>query len=241
MEKLRERFQHCDERFYPHLERVLGRLPEDIRAGILDRKDIQFVADDGFRDVCMLRRQFTSPARTLLYLNTKMLSGPQHLILLAIATGIAFCFTSEGGEAGQNREAEGLLRKWGFTEELLAVRFDRKVADTGSYRAGYQWALGQSKDYLLKHFGLYLDAWAAGQWGQPSAKQLEAVDLPQETLSKLQAIMGSPHTAAGAAEAEGEAGDIDPKQAMLAGVMTALQEIRWREQNLAAVCDIRTL
>jgi hypothetical protein len=241
MKNVPERFPHCDPRFYPYLEKVLIRLPQAVRDDIVDRSDAQIIADDGFREACMLQRRFAAPLQTLIYLNTKVLSGPEHLILLAIAAGLAFYAAGSDKEAVDSPEAEVLLRKWGFTEELVAVRFDQDLAQTNSYRVGYDWARRQNKDYLSKHFGLYRDVWNRKGWGKPSERQVAAIDLPEDTLSKLHEMMGSAGAADEQVRLQTTGGAIEPRQAILAGILTALNELEWFERNPLPVCEIRTL
>jgi hypothetical protein len=239
MESLHERFQHCDQRFYPHIETVLNRLPGEIKAKILTDRDFQIMAHDGFHDSCVLRRRFVPPAQTLVYLNTKLLREPEHFIRLAIASQIAFYVAGKEQEA-EAKEVEALLRNWGFTQELDAVRFDQQLAKSEGFRVGYDWAKGQNKDYLLKHFGLYLEAWNTKGLGKPSEQVLQALDRGATPPVLAQLIQ---MTALESAEAQprGETEQIPPQQSLLAGIMTALKEIEAQEQAGPQACDIRSL
>ena len=239
MESLQERFQHCDQRFYPHLETVLNRFPAEIKAKILADRDFQILAHDGFHDACVLRRRFVPPAQTLVYLNTKLLREPEHFIRLAIASQIAFYVAGKEQDA-ETKEAEALLRNWGFTEELNAVRFDQQLAKSEGFRVGYSWAKGQNKDYLLKHFGLYLDAWNTKGLGKPSDQVLEELDRDAASPVLEQLIQMTALESA-AAQPRGETGKIPPQQSLLAGIMTALKETEAQEQASPQVCDIRSI
>lgn len=239
MESLQQRFHHCDQRFYPHIAAVLNRLPAEIRAGILADRDFQIIAHDGFHDACVLRRRFLPPAQTLVYLNTKLLGEPEHFIRLAIASQIAFYVAGKEQDA-ETKEAEALLRNWGFTEELNAVRFDQQVAKSEGFRVGYNWAKSQNKDYLLQHFGLYLDAWNTKGLGKPSQHVIEELDRRTASPILDELIkMTAPNAARTAAKGESEM--IPHQQSVLAGIMTALKEIEAREQAAAQVCDIRSI
>jgi hypothetical protein len=239
MEALQERFHHCDQRFYPHIETVLNRLPREIKAKILTDRDFQIMAHDGFQDSCVQRRRFVPPAQTLVYLNTKLLREPEHFIHLAIASQIAFYVAGKDQEA-ETKEAEALLRNWGFTDELNAVRFDQQVAKSEGFRVGYGWAKGQNKDYLRKHFGLYLDAWNAKGLGKPSEQVIEELDRSTTSPILEQLIqMTAPESAK--AQPQGETETIPPQQSLLAGIMTALKEIAAQEQANPQVCDIRSI
>jgi hypothetical protein len=239
MESLHERFHHCDQRFYPQIETVLNRLPEEIKAKILADRDFQIMAHDGFHDSCVLHRRFFPPVQTLVYLNTKLLREPEHFIRLAIASQIAFYVAGKEQDA-ETKEAETLLRSWGFTEELNAVRFDQAVAKSQTFRIGYNWAKGQNKDYLLKHFGLYLDAWNTKGLGKPADRVIEELDRSAASPILEQLIQ---MTALESTEAQprGETEKIPPQQSLLAGIMTALKEIEAQEQASPQACDIRSL
>ena len=93
----------------------------------------------------------------------------------------------------------------------------------------------------MKHFGLYLESWTAGSWGKPSEQQAEAIDVPEETLSKMQEMVGMRRPEAVETPAEAGVVDIDPRQAILAGIMTALQELQWLQQGVSPVCRVREL
>ena len=61
MEKMQTRFQHCDQRFLPYIERVLNRLPRKLTSELLENSAFQIVASDDFHDLCVLSRRFLSP------------------------------------------------------------------------------------------------------------------------------------------------------------------------------------
>ncbi|MGB5620292.1 MAG: hypothetical protein WBM78_25860 [Desulfobacterales bacterium] len=109
--------------------------------------------------------------QTLVYVNTKILKEAEHMILLAIASQVAFFVAGKNGKEVPSREAEDLLKNWGFTKELDAVRYDQTVAQTESYRIAYNWARHQDKDYLMTHFGLYRDSWGTGGWEGPAKEK----------------------------------------------------------------------
>jgi hypothetical protein len=242
MEKMQARFQHCDQRFFPYIEKVLSRLPGEITSELLESTKFQIVASDDFQDTCVLSRNFPAPLQMLVYVNTKILKEAEHMILLAIASQVAFFVAGKNGKEVPSREAEELLKIWGFTEELDAVRYDQTVAQTESFRIGYNWARHQDKDYLLKHFGLYRELWGTGGWGKPAKeKGAKTPDLPEETLPVLEEIMKAAAPDAGEAKRRTETGATEPKESMLAGIMRALKEIEWLEQYSPQVCDIRSI
>ena len=242
MEKMQARFQHCDQRFFPYIEKVLSRLPGEITSELLENTIFQIVASDDFHDACVLSRRFPAPLQTLVYVNTKILKEAEHMILLAIASQVAFFVAAKDGKEVSSREAEELLKNWGFSEELDAVRYDQTVAQTESYRIAYNWARHQDKDYLMTHFGLYRDSWGTGGWGGPAReKRAEGLDFPEEALPVLEEIMKAAAPGAEEAKQRTETGAAEPKESMLAGIMRALKEIEWLEQYSPQVCDIRSI
>jgi len=200
------------------------------------------VASDDFQDACVSTRNFPAPLQMLVYVNTKILKEAEHMILLAIASQIAFFVAGKNGKEVPSREAEELLKIWGFTTELDAVRYDQTVAQTESFRIGYNWARHQGKDYLMTHFDLYRELWGTGGWGKPAKKKgAETPDLPEETLPVLEEIMKAAAPDAGEAKRRKETGATEPKESMLASIMRALKEIEWLEQYSPQVCDIRSI
>jgi hypothetical protein len=242
MEKMQARFQHCDQRFFPYIEKVLSRLPGDITSELLESTKFQIVASDDFQDACILSRCFPTPLQTLVYVNTKILKEAEHMILLAIASQVAFFVAGRNGQEVPSREAEELLKNWGFTEELDAVRYDQTVAQTESFRIGYNWAIHQDKDYLLTHFGIYRDSWGTESWKKAAKKKrAETPDLPEEALPVLEEIMKAAAPDVGESTRRTEIGAAEPKESMLAGIMRALREIEWLEQYNPQACDIRSI
>jgi hypothetical protein len=242
MEKLQARFQHCDQRFLPYIEKVLSRLPGEIASELLESTKFQIVASDDFQDACVLSRNFPSALKTLVYVNTKILKEAEHMILLALASQVAFYVAGKHGNEVTSREAEDLLKNWGFANELDAVRYDQTVAQTESFRVGYNWAMHQDKDYLLTHFGLYRELWGTGGWvKQAKEKGAETPDLPEEALPVLEEIMKAAAPEGGETKRRTETGATEPKESMLAGIMRALKEIEWLEQYSPQACDIRSI
>jgi hypothetical protein len=239
METLQERFPHLDPRFSTYLENVLGRLPAEARENILKSDNFQLIADDGFLNTCMLRQTFTPPVQTLAYINTKILTEPERRILLAIASQFAFYACSKEKPEVEFKDAEELLRQWGFEEELDAVLHDEAMEKSDGYKVGYGWAKGQTKDYLLQHFGLFFDEWKTRGWGKFSDEVMKPIDRQHEAGSILEEItrMRTPldtHAARPRVETTAPL----PQQAVLAGIMAALKEIELHDCYGPQPCEI---
>lgn len=239
MQHLKDRFERCDPRFFTYLEKVLERLPPDAKKEILDNERFQLLADEAFHEACVLRHRFEDSVKNLVYLNTKLLKESEHRIILTIAHEIAMVIAgkTKGGEV--ENEAEDLLIQWGFDQELEAVRYDQVIANSEGYKAGYKWAIHQDKDYLLQHFGLYFDEWNKIGWSKRPEGALHMLDQKSEKAPILKDLSQFMDQKAG--ESDDEAGEVSPsqRQAILAGIMTAVKEIELREQYSSQSCEVR--
>jgi hypothetical protein len=240
METLQQRFQHCDPRFGPYLERAMARLPLEARDNLLADRGFQFVAGDDFHEACVLRQSYDTPVRCLVYLNTRLLKEAEHRILLAIVSEIAFYLCGRENPDADCREVETKLRDWGFGELLDAVACDLAVAGTPNFKSGYDWAKRQSVDYLRQHFGLYYDRWNRTGWDKASVEAVKMAVSHSATSSLLEEIQKLHHPSTEAARPGPAVEGISPRQAILAGIMTALKEAEIREARAPRVCRIGT-
>jgi len=238
MGTLQERFRYLDPRFFPYLERILNRVPPGVKEDILKQDDFQLIADDGFLDQCVLRQTFKQPVHACCYINTKILREPDHRILLAVASQMAFYCCSRERPEPECQDAEEVLRQWGFQQELEAVRRDEIIAQSEGYKVGYKWAKRQNKDYLVQHFGLYFDQWNTKGWGQGSEeleKEIERRNGASSLLEELaQARIPAPSTAKGKADTS----SVSPRRAVLAGIMSALKEMELQERYDQKECEM---
>jgi len=226
MEERITRFKHCDSRFHPYLEKVLERLPEDIKVDVLNNEGFQFVAGDEFHDMCVLHYAFDHPVEKIVYLNTRMLIEPEYRIILGISHGVAHYVVGEKKATEQEKNVENLLIHWGFEKELEAVRYCHAIAESEDYKVGYEWAKKQSGDYLSQHFGLYFDEWDEKGLGTMSRNGFEQIyDHPEipSILAKM-----SPLRKATRIESEKDkiSEAFTKDEAVVAGIMAAIKEIR---------------
>ena len=135
--------------------------------------------------MCLLAYEFDHPIKKLVYLNARVLKGPEHGMICTIAHAIAYSIVGEKELSQQEKESEELLIDWGFEEELEAVRFCRAVFESVGYKKGYEWAITQNKDYLLQHFGLYFNVWNEKGLGRMSRKKFEQLYDKADLLSSL--------------------------------------------------------
>ena len=191
MDKRINRFKLCDLRFNPYLRRVIERLPEAVREIVLNDMSFQILTDDEVLEALVLRYEFGAPIKTLVYLNTKILKEPDHQIIHTIASEIAHYILKIEGIHVWDRKLDDLLSEWGFGKEVEAVRYDEVISKSEGYKIGYDWAKKQNHDYLLQHFGLYLDQWDSKGLGSLSSNEFNLLNRKGETDPILEDILPS--------------------------------------------------
>jgi hypothetical protein len=226
MDKRMTRFKHCDSRFYPYLKKVLERLPGEVKEDVLNNEALQIVSHEDFHEMCILGYEFDHPFKKLVYLNTRVLTGPEHGMICTVAHAIAYSIVGEKERGQQEKEAEELLLDWGFEQELEAVRYCRAVFESADYKKGYEWAIKQNKDYLLQHFGLYFDEWNEKGLGRMSRKEFDRLydeaDVPSSLIHMPQ-IKKQRDVTVG----EDRFSDVfSSDEAVLSGVMAAVKEVK---------------
>jgi hypothetical protein len=228
MDERIKRFKQCEPRFYPYLRKVLERLPADVRERVLTDTELQIIADEDLIELCVLRYRFEHPVRNIIYLNTKVLMEPEHQLIHTLAHELALYIIGEGETEEARMKAEDLLTQWGFEREIEAVRYDKAIAESDGYQAGYSWARKQSKDYLLRHFGLYFD-----EWNEKGLKRMS-----RQQLEKLQSQAAAPILGemAQVKEKDASATMLRRDEAIIAGIMAAVKEIRFEEVYGAKKC-----
>ena len=219
------RFKRCDSRFYPYLEKVLGRLPKEVKEDVLSNEDLQIAAHEDFHDICMVSYDFDHPVKHLVYLNTNILKQPEHRVNCAIIHAIAYYVVGVKENGSQEKEAEALLIKWGFEKELEAVRYCRAVFESEGYKTGYEWAIKQNKDYLLQHFGLYFDEWNETGLGRMSQEQFERLYDQADIPSILAYLPGTRKQRAVEPKEEKISDVFSSDEAIIEGIMAAVKEI----------------
>jgi hypothetical protein len=225
------RFTHCDPRFHPYIERVLARLPEEVAERLLNDRGFQILAGDELLEECVLRYEFEAPVRKLVYFNTKMLMEPEHWLTYAIAHEVARYMIGQGEAEAVEKQVEELLVAWGFTEEMETFRYDTVIAESEGYEIGYEWARRQSKDYVLRHFGLYFDEWNEKGLRRMSRERFELLQSKAATAVPDEVSMGERETIEGAPPRN---------EAIIAGIMAAVKEIKFRDLYGDKACDLRS-
>jgi hypothetical protein len=229
MDQRLARFKFCGSKFFPYLEKVLDRLPDKVKEGVLNNGRLQILADEDAPGTCVRRYVFDQPAETMIYLNPKILIEPEHILICIIAYEIAHTVLGESEPEPSEKAVEGLLIDWGFEKELKAMRYDRTIAQSEGYRAGYNWARKQSKDYLMQHFSLYFDEWNEKGLGSLSREELETLCRQAETGSLLDDATRGSELDFVESEKDSVQKSSSVRQAFLTGILAAVKELRLDE------------
>jgi hypothetical protein len=231
------RFKFCDSRFFPYLEKVMDRLPEKVKEDILNNDAFQILADEDALDTCARRYVFDRPVETLIYLNPKIFIEPEHIIICIIAYEIAHTVLGKSEPDPSDKAVEGLLIDWGFEKEVKAMRYERAIAQSEGYKAGYNWARRQSKDYLMQHFSLYFDEWNEKGLGSLSIEQLETLQQQAEIGSILDDATRLNALDVVESEKDNVQKSFSVRQAFLTGILTAVKELRLNELFIPKTCE----
>jgi hypothetical protein len=225
MDQRISRFKLCDLRFHPYLKRVIGRLPEKVREIVLNDQAFQILTDDEIFETLVLRYEFGSSVRNLVYLNTKILLEPDHQIIHTIASEMAHYILKVEGTLSLERKVDDLLIEWGFKKEIEAVRYDMAIAESNGYKIGYDWAKKQSHDYLMQHFGLYFDQWNNKGLGSLTSQEFNMLSQNGQTDSIFEKIIRLNTEDAIAASNDKAIEAFSLRDTLLAGIMAATKEV----------------
>ena len=219
-----QRFKLCDLRFHPYIKRVIERLPEEVREMVLNDMSFQILTDDEIFDACVLRYEFGTPVKNLVYLNTKILRDPDHQIIHTIASEIAHYILKKQGAHVSERKSGNLLIEWGFGIEVEAVRYDQAISKSKGYKIGYDWAKKQNLEYLRQHFGLYFNQWNDAGMKSLSINDLNMLNRKLEADPILEDINPLIKSKVAGAENGRISKSLSTRKSMLAGILTAVKE-----------------
>jgi hypothetical protein len=157
--KIIKKFTDCDRAFYPYIEKVLRRLPKEVRGRMLNDKSFQIISFGHLGQYY----DFEKPVKDLVILNDKILSQPEFEIIHTIAHEIAHWIRGIGKPALFEKEAEELLIEWGFKKEVEAVSYSKPILESGGYKMGYEWAKKNRNSYAIELAQEFLDKWDKGK------------------------------------------------------------------------------
>jgi hypothetical protein len=224
MEKRILRFKYCDSKFYPYLEKVLNRLPDEIKEDILNNKNLQVLGKKNFLLAFGIYLKFDEPITNIVYLNTSILQSPEHVIIHTIAHELAHYATGKGKTGLWEKEAEEMVLKWGFDMESEKSDYHRPILESWGYDVGYKWASKQKEQDLIDDFGPFFEDWDNDRL---SVKQFEILHYKLDPIS----IMDEMEQAEGDRDIRGESeekkimDDGFGDKGVIWGVMGRLKEI----------------
>lgn len=236
MDVLKHRFPYLDERLLPYLQKVLERIPSEIRQDILSNDTFQLVGVDDLRTACMVHMSFDPPAQTIIAVNTILLREPAYRIVLALAARLAGYICLKEKKEDACREAEVLLKQWGFTSELESARKYSAMSGSEGYQMGYRWAIRQSSDYLRQHFGLYMDAREKYPWGDPVAETAPPSEREQNLFALLEEVVRVRPPDYPAISLRTATTEPLPPRTVFLGIMDAFRELETQGKGHAPVC-----
>jgi hypothetical protein len=220
MDERLSRFQFCDSWLYSYLDRVFLRLPENLREEILNNEGFQILSNATLPDICGHCFQFDQPLTFLVYLNPELALQPDHRLECSIAMEMANYVAIKEQSNDDPERIQELLMDWGFENEVNAVCFCSAVAGSKAFKHGYEWALKQNEDYLMRHFGIYYDEW--------NLKGL--VRMPEDRLEKLRSQVSKQRLLPTSAKKDEEnlPEGISVTEVLIEGIMSAVKEKKLR-------------
>lgn len=206
----------CSPEFHPYLIEALQRLPENVlHEEVLDDPRLEIVSiGPEIYGRCL---SLTSPVDHLIILNETILTQPKTEIIHTIIHELAHKAVNGRGTGLREKDAEILVRAWGFAEESKAVRYMPALLEVEGYIMGYEWA---SRQEDLSGFEEFYEEWDSQGFSQdrfeqltdlvmakPILKEIAPLELEPDELF-LEEIFDSPHL----------------KMALCFGLMTFIQE-----------------
>jgi hypothetical protein len=145
-----------------YLQKVLARLPFDKREEFLSDESLQVITPaENVKDFNGFHVRFPAPVKSLIYIDWNKLREEESRLLIdyGIAHEIGHHFAGNGDSRLIEKEADDLLRKWGFDEEIDAADHKAAIYQSKGYYIGYQWAKGQDDEFLWKEYNGFLPLW----------------------------------------------------------------------------------
>lgn len=178
----KELLEQCNQAFYPHIDTVLKRLPEDIRNKILSDPEIAIISFSE-KECTGQYYYFKSSVRHLIILSEAYLNRPEFDIIHTIAHEIAHVIVqSKETFDVYEMKAEDLVVKWGFEKESQLVDYFRVIHESAGYKIGYEWAKKQGD---LSDFEEFYYEWSEGSMSLDRYKELYYLADPFTILDEM--------------------------------------------------------
>ena len=222
-ERLR-RFKDCDHRLYPYIDKVLKRLPEEVKEQVLSDSSFQFVSMyENISRFCL----FNTSTRSMAILKEKILMLPEYECLFTIAYKIAQYYTEKGEITSWREKLEEQLVTWGFEKERELVKYHRSLYESIEFDIGYLWAKEKEDKFMWVVYGdclAHLTAWDYGTLSEGQWDTLFKSLKPKEVMYKIgwiPKIIQPDKT-----DPQGGMSDTLAKRAVVYGIMSRLKEIK---------------
>jgi hypothetical protein len=219
------RFTLCDTRLHPYLDKVLDRVPKEVKEQVLNDIGLQIIAQDDFHSMCVVTHEFENPPKRLVYMNIDILKEPEYRIECAVAHALARYAVGEKEIGLQEEEAEEALINWGFERELESMRYCKAVFDSESFKVGYEWAKKQDYDYLMQHFGLYFDEWNDKGLGRMTRERFHEIYDQSEIPLILAGMPGAQRQKVPGSK-EPASGKLTSDESVVSGIMEAMKDLK---------------
>ena len=223
MDERIKRFKHCDVRFYPYIDEVLSRIPEETRENILSDNSFTILSYDSDFFTCSgMWVGFESPVKDLVYLNSMHLQRTENDIIHTVAHELAHHVAGRGETNLYEKEAEELMQKWGFEEEVAQVKYSKPIYESRGYSLGIKWATEQDPSDLEEKFGEYRKDWDDGRI---SLERFEIL-LDEIDLGSIIGEMGCGGDSHREASDQLMGTDLSSSMGFVAGIMTVIKRQR---------------
>ena len=115
MDRRLKRFRACDRRLYPYIDKVLERLPENVKEQVLNDTSFQFISMyEKISRFCLC----DTSVKNLAMLKERILMLPEYECIFTIAYKIAQYCIEKGGPGSWRKEVENQLVSWDFEKEM---------------------------------------------------------------------------------------------------------------------------
>ena len=181
------KFNNCDKRFYPYLDKVLGQIPDDFGEEILADQNLQIISDEDIPSAKSRHFNFHHPVSYLIQLDTAILKQPVSEITFAIAKEFARYLASKVSPTAeeQAKKVKRLLVEWEFIMDLDRIRPPDPIEESDGYQIGLEWAKRQKLDDLLWNYKEYFDEWYEERISPERFEQLYIDVAPFSILEQM--------------------------------------------------------
>jgi len=225
-ERLR-RFKACDHRLYPYIDKVLERLPDEVKEKVLNDPSLQFISMyDKISRFCL----FDTSIKNLAILKERILMFPEYECTLTIAYKIAQYYVEEGKPGSWRRKIKSQLVSWDFEQEMELAKYHRGLYESIEFDVGYLWAKEKEDKFMWVVYGDCLELLTDWDEGTLSDEQWDTLFKqlkPKEVMHTMGWVPKISQTDKGKSSRR-----MDEKltqMAIIYGIMARLKEIKFKK------------